>query len=82
MAEASRWLEGMESAIQSLAEHAERFPLATESTEFDFPLRQMSFGVSRRPTHRVLFSVHDDRVLVYAVRHLARQDLTPDDLEP
>lgn len=71
----------MESAIQSLAEGAERFPLAAESAEFEFPLRQMTFGISRRPTHRVLYSLQDDRVLVYAVRHLAQDDLTPGDLE-
>lgn len=78
--EAAHWLEGMESAILGLAQDAERFPLAPESAAFDFPLRQMNFGVSRHPTHRVLFSIQHERVLVYAVRHLSQQDLTPYDL--
>ena len=37
-ADASRWLEGMEYALQSLAENPERYPLAHESASFDFPL--------------------------------------------
>lgn len=81
VAEASRWLERIETAFQSLSEDAERFPLAFESADFDFPLHQMNFGVSGHPTHRVLFSVHTDRVLVYAVRHLAQQELVPEDLQ-
>ena len=80
VAEASRWLEGLEAAIESLTEDAERFTLAHESADFAFPLRQMNFGVSGHATHRVLFSVEDDRVLIYAVRHLAQQEVTPDDL--
>ncbi len=80
LAEASRWLEGIESAIQSLEQDAQRFPLASESAAFDFPLHQMNFGLSGHPTHRVLFFIGDDRVLVYAIRHLAQAELTPDDL--
>lgn len=80
LAEAARWLEKIEAAIQNLASDAERYSLARESAAFDFELRQMNFGVSRRPTHRVLFSIENDSVIVYAVRHLAQQDLTPDDL--
>jgi plasmid stabilization system protein ParE len=79
--EAARWLEHLESAIRSLATDAERYPLAHESPNFDFPLHQMNFGFSRHPTHRVLFSVAGDRVVVYAVRHLAQKDLTPENLE-
>lgn len=80
VAEAAHWIEGIESAIQGLSDDADRFPLAAESGMFDFPLRQLNFGVSRHLTHRVLFSVHEDRVVIYAIRHLAQEDVTPDDL--
>ncbi len=79
--EASGWLSGLESAIRSLADDPDRFPVAAESDEFDFPLRQLNYGLSRHPTHRVLFAVQTDRVLVYAVRHLAQAELSPDDIE-
>ena len=78
---ASRWLSALEFAIRSLADDPDRFPLAAESDTFDFPLRQLSYGLSRRSTHRVLFAVRSDLVLVYALRHLAQAELMPDDLE-
>lgn len=79
--QAARWLLEIETAIQGLAETAAMHPLACESDAFDFPLHQMNFGVSRSPTHRVLFSFDDARVLVYAVRHLSQDDLNSGDIE-
>ena len=35
---------------------------------------------TRRPTHRIIFTVADDVVLVLAVRHVAQDELQPDDL--
>lgn len=81
MPQAARWLSEIETAIQGLAETATMHPLACESDAFDFPLHQMNFGVSRKPTHRVLFSFDDARVLVYAVRHLSQDDLNSGDIE-
>ena len=78
--EAIRWLIMIEETINSLAENAERHPLARESESFDFNVRQVNAGLSGKRTHRILFSTHDDRVVVYAVRHLAQRDITPDDL--
>jgi len=75
-----RWLSGLESAINNLGDDPDRYPLAAESDAFDFPLRQLNYGVSRHPTHRVLFAVHADRVLIYALRHLAQQELALGDL--
>ena len=71
----------MESAINGLAEDPERFPLAAESDRFEFPLRQLNYGLSRHRTHRVLYAVQADRVLVYSVRHLAQAEMNLDDLE-
>ncbi|WP_146392561.1 type II toxin-antitoxin system RelE/ParE family toxin [Allorhodopirellula solitaria] len=80
VAQAARWLSGIESAIRALADTAPRHPLAPESAAFDFPLHQMNFGVSSKSTHRVLFSFDDARVLVFAVRHLSQSDVSSDDL--
>ena len=81
VAQAARWLVEIESAIAGLASETDRHPLAREAEAFDFPLHQMNFGVSRRPTHRVLFAFDDARVIVYAVRQLSQSDLTPVDVE-
>jgi len=71
----------MESAISALAHEAEHHPLARESDAFDFPLRQLNFGVSGRATHRVLYSFDDVKVLVYAVRLLSQGDFAAVELE-
>lgn len=78
--QAEKWLSKIQTAIEDLADNAPRHPLARESDAFDFPLHQMNFGVSAKPTHRVLFSFTDARVLVYAVRHLSQADLSTDDI--
>ena len=79
--QATRWLAEIETAIEGLSSEAGRHPLAREAESFNFPLHQMNFGVSGSPTHRVLFSFDDARVLVYAVRHLSQAELNPRDVE-
>ena len=64
----------------SLAHDPKRWPLAPEHETLPLPLRQNTCGVGRRPTHRVLFAVRGQRVVVYAVRHLAQRDICPEDL--
>ncbi len=79
--QAARWLVKIEETIQSLADSAQRYPLAQESDAFEFRLHQMNFGVSKCPTHRILFSFDDTQVVEYAIRHLSQEDITQDDLE-
>lgn len=80
LAQAAKWLRQINLAITALAGACERFPHAPESKRFARPLYQMNFGISSKPTHRVVFAVFDERVLIYAVRHLAQRPLTADDL--
>lgn len=77
--QAARWLEGFEAAILSLSDAPERHPLAPESATFEIELRQMTYGLSSKPTHRAVFEVQGPTVIVHAVRHLARRDLNLDD---
>lgn len=79
--QAALWLNRIEIAITELEIEPERHLLAPESEAFSFELRQKLFGVSGKRTHRVLFSIREHHIVVYAVRHLAQQNLTPDDLE-
>jgi plasmid stabilization system protein ParE len=78
--QAARWYNGFREAIESLAENAERFPLAAESDLFPFEIRQMTFGLGTKPTHRALFVIRPDMVYVVAIRHLAQQAIRPEDL--
>ena len=78
--QAERWFDGLMVAIDSLKTTATRHALAAESDAFPFDLRQMNYGLGSRPTHRVLYEVRDDEVLVLTVRHLAQRDLQPENL--
>ena len=46
-----------------------------------FEIREMLFGVGRRKTHRAVFRIRKDRVVVYAIRHLAQDALTSETFE-
>jgi hypothetical protein len=47
---------------------------------FDNTIRELHYGLRNKATHRAVFEVRNDEVIVYTVRHLAQRDLTPDDL--
>jgi plasmid stabilization system protein ParE len=80
--QAFRWLDGFEAALGSLADSPDRYAVARESDQFDIAIRELHFGLGSRPTHRAVFGIRGDEVIVYAVRHLAQRDLGPDDLLP
>jgi plasmid stabilization system protein ParE len=78
--QASRWLAGIENELSSLANSPERCPLAAERERFPYEIRELRYGIGKRPTHRAIFTIADDLVLVLSVRHLAQDLLSPDDL--
>jgi hypothetical protein len=50
--------------------------------EIALPTRFATFcSEGRRPTHRAVFAIRGEGMVVLAVRHLAQQDLSPDDVE-
>lgn len=77
--QALRWYNRFIKAIRGLANNPERHPLAPENHAFPYELRQFVYGVGRRPTHRAVFTVRPDLVLVLRIRHLAQQEISPDD---
>ena len=78
--QAVRWLEGFEAAIRRLADDAERYPLIPEDLALPRQFRQLTYGLGRRMSHRAVFEIRNDRVYVYAIRHLAQDALTDQDL--
>jgi plasmid stabilization system protein ParE len=79
--QAFQWLEKIEQTIAELKDTALRHAFAPENDAFAFELRQCNFGLGRHPTHRILFEVRGDEVLVYAVRHLAQDQVSSEDLQ-
>lgn len=78
--EAARWYAGFSEAISSLDTSPRRCPLARENERFRYELRELHYGLGSRPTHRAVFTVVNDMVLVLTIRHAARDELTADDL--
>ena len=78
--QAFRWLEGFEQALASLADHPERCTVARESDAFDIVIRELHYGLRNKATHRAVFEIRADEVVVHGVRHLAQQELTQDDI--
>ena len=78
--EAKQWLAELEKKVQSLAELPKRCPLAPENGQFPFELRELHYGLTSRATHRPVFTIMDDLVLVLTIRHGARDQLDPEDI--
>ena len=80
--QAFRWLDGFEAELGSLTDSPDRCVVTRESDQFDVTIRELHFGLGSKPTHRAVFEIRGDEVVVYAIRHLAQRDLRPDDLVP
>lgn len=78
--QAHRWYNGIVRALADLGAQPEGFPIAAEDPLFPYELRQMNYGLSARPTHRAVFAIRNDTVVVLRIRHLAQGQLTPEDL--
>jgi len=74
------WLEGFERSLSLLAESPDRCAGARESDAFYFAVRELHYGLRNKATHRAVFEIRGDEVIVYSVCHLAQRDLTPDDI--
>ncbi len=77
--QAGRWYRGIRKALLGLKSSADRHHQAPECDLHPAGLRQMLFGIGRRPTHRVVFTIENDAVLVIRVQHVSQDALTRDD---
>lgn len=78
-AQANKWHNAFADSIKSLRKEPTKFPLSPENGAFPYEIRDLRFGIGRRKTHRAVFTIRPNIVLVIAVRHLAQQNLDPDD---
>lgn len=76
MERALRWFDGLEAAIESLAEMPRRFGAAREQPAVPgIDLRQMPYK-----SHRVIYMVREHEVHILHVRHTAQDELGSSDL--
>lgn len=75
--QASRWYDEFLKSTLLLEDQAEQHALAAENQLFPYELRQLVFGLSRRRTHRIVYTILHDRVVMLRVRHLAQQPISP-----
>ena len=68
------WFLALEDAIASLDTFPERCPLAPESAQFPFEVRQLLYG--RKPhVYRILFTIERETVKVLHIRHARRRPI-------
>jgi hypothetical protein len=58
-----------------LEQNPDRCALAPENDRFPYEIRQLNFGIGRKPTHRLVFTIRPKEVVILRVRHLAQQDI-------
>lgn len=63
-----RWHNALTCALNALAEHPERFPMAPESCRFDTTVRNLQFRMRSGRVYRILFSIEGNDVHVLYVR--------------
>lgn len=78
--QAGRWYAGFSDKIWTLSQHPDRLPLADENDDFPYTIRELHYGLSSRPTHRAVFTVIGDSVLVLTIRHAAQDRIAPDNI--
>jgi len=78
--QANRWYNVFVSSLERLGQHPETCALSPENGVAPCEIRDLYFGVGRRPTHRAVFTVRETLVVVHAIRHLAQSDLTTEDI--
>ena len=78
--QAERWYDGILSALYGLDTYPESHSLARENDVFSYELRELHFGLSSHPTHRALFTIQSDAVIVLSIRHAAQRNITPADI--
>lgn len=78
--QASRWYDAIIEAVGALGTFPRSSPLADENDEYEAELRCLLIGLGRHPTHRVLYTIRDDTIVVLTVRHVARDRVDAEDL--
>ncbi|MDZ4658413.1 MAG: type II toxin-antitoxin system RelE/ParE family toxin [Bythopirellula sp.] len=79
--QANRWFHEIHNAVATLSTMPLRCPRCEEEDLQEAGIRQLLFGIGRRPTHRIIFEIADNRVNILRVRHVAQKPLEIDEIE-
>ena len=79
-ASALRWIKELERQIHRLTKFPEEHAPARENKNHEIEPRQMLYGKGSHQ-YRVNFTIRQNEVIILDVRHGARVDLPPKDLE-
>ena len=77
--QAERWYVGIVEKIYSLEQMPKRWPQAPEASKLNIEIRHALFGISSRPTHRILFAVDGETVNVFRVLHMSQTTIESED---
>ncbi|MEX0678045.1 MAG: type II toxin-antitoxin system RelE/ParE family toxin [Pirellulales bacterium] len=78
---AERWYFSFLEALLRLEQHPEAWPIAPESGEFPFELRQFLFRTRSRRANRALFVIAGTEILVLAIRRPGQPLITKEDIK-
>jgi plasmid stabilization system protein ParE len=73
--QAARWYDEFLNSAFSLEQNPDRCALAPENDRFPYDIRQLTFGIGRKPTHRLIYTIRPKEVVILRVRHLAQQEI-------
>ena len=77
--EAERWYQGIRGAIAGLGTLARRCAVIADQAGLKYETREFHYGSGSTPTHRVIFAIVGEQVVVLTVRHFARGPLDSED---
>ena len=73
--QAESWYVDILTAIASLSTMPQRCVVVRGTERFDRDVHQLLFGISSKPTHRILFGIEGNQVIVFRVRGMRQRDL-------
>lgn len=79
--QAARWLDTIQSQLESIVDLPESHSLSAENDEFPYEIRDKLLGLGARPSYRAVFTIKGDTVYVLTVRRSAQDVLHARDVE-
>lgn len=80
--EAVRWLDMIQSQLQSIVDFPESHAFSIENDDFPYEIRDKLLGLSSRRSYRAVFTIKDDTIFVLTVRRAAQDSLRPEHIDP
>jgi plasmid stabilization system protein ParE len=72
---AKKWIDGLRTAFTSLTTMPKRCPIAPETDFMGFEVRCLVY----LKYYRILYSIDNDLVLIYHIRHTSQELMSPED---